>query len=290
MKFNYNVQGKEKKALVNIIAEVISEEAVYAKPPTYAYHIGAFTVTREGVLEFDCTETDKAQVKAVIEALTENGYEYDGADSLSISYPMEGFTDESLANLEKMVASKAPLIKKAIGVDELPIERGETELTFPWFSAELTSDETYAYAQFITQLCKTAKEKSRVTAKEQDSFENEKFALRVWMIGLDMKGSEYALARKLMLKNLDGDSSWRYGKPENGATKPRGERVHKEAISIRLTPETLETLSELASQTEGNISRNMLIESIITEYIQAEGGETASAPEGNEDGEVDGNE
>ncbi len=57
----------------------------------------------------------------------------------------------------------------------------------------------------------------RVTAKAPESFENEKFALRVWLIGLGMIGKEYALARKLLLKNLNGNSSWRYGAPDKAA-------------------------------------------------------------------------
>ena len=53
MKINYNVQGKERKALVNIIAETINDEAEYQKAPTYSYIIGNFTVTRDGAVECD---------------------------------------------------------------------------------------------------------------------------------------------------------------------------------------------------------------------------------------------
>jgi hypothetical protein len=49
---------------------------------------------------------------------------------------------------------------------------------------------------------------------EPETFENEKFTMRVWLIGLGMVGKEYALARKLLLKNLEGNSSWRYGTPK----------------------------------------------------------------------------
>jgi predicted transcriptional regulator len=288
MKLIYNVQGKERKALVNIIAEAIDETAVYEQAPTYAYTIGTFTVTREGNLEFDAANTDQEQITAIIDALSEGGFEHDAADSLTISYPLEGFTPETIDNLGKMVTAKQAIIKKALGVDELPIQQGEDELSFPWLKGELTSEEIFAYSQFITQLCKTAQNKTRVTAKTQESFENEKFAMRVWLIGLGMIGSEFSTARKLMMKNLDGNSSWRYG--DTDSENPRKERVHKEAISIRFTPEVLAQLSELASQHEGNISRNMLIESIVADYIQSETGAvdtTAPDTEGDDDGEED---
>jgi len=274
MKINYNVQGKERRQLANIIAETINEEVTYMNAPSYAYKTGMFTVTREGVVEFDSATVEETQIKAVINALQENGFSYSGSESLAIGFPLEGFTPETLDNLNKMIQSKEQLIKKALGVDSLPVEQGETELTFPWFRSGLSREETFAYAQFITQLCKTAKAKKRVTAKVQEVFENEKFSCRVWLISLGMVGAEFAAARKLMMQNLDGNSGFRY--PDEESRKPRGERVQKEVISVRLTPETLEKLTELASRHEGNMSRNMLIESVINEYVQSEYCETAS--------------
>lgn len=138
-------------------------------------------------------------------------------DNVCIEYPLDGFTPETLGNLEKLAASKAPLIKKALGTEELPIRVSEDRVCFDWFRLSEDNGAVDAYAQFIACLCETAKEKKRVTAKAPDSFENEKFAMRVWLIGLGMVGKEYALARKLLLKNLDGNSSWRYGAPEKAA-------------------------------------------------------------------------
>lgn len=138
-------------------------------------------------------------------------------DDVCIEYPLDRFTPEALDNLTKMVLAKEPLIKKALGAEELPIRMLEDRICFDWFRLAEDNGAINAYAQFITCLCTTAKEKKRVTAKAPDSFENEKFAMRVWLIGLGMVGKEYALARKLLLKNLDGNSSWRYGAPEKDA-------------------------------------------------------------------------
>jgi predicted transcriptional regulator len=71
------------------------------------------------------------------------------------------------------------------------------------------------------------------------------------------------------MNNLTGDSSWRFTKPEKGERKPRREKVHREVLSIRLTPDTLEKVAILASQQEERTSRNMLIESIIEDYVKA---------------------
>jgi predicted HicB family RNase H-like nuclease len=184
---------------------------------------------------------------------------------LTISFPLENFTSEAIEKLKLMVAAKESLIKKALEVNELPIEQTESELQFSWFKVDTPAEDITAYSQFITQLCETAKLKKRVTARPQEAFENEKFAMRVWLIGLNMKGAEFTHIRKLLMKNLDGNSGHRYDESER---KPREERVHKDVVSVRFTPEMLNKIAELARQS--NMSRNAFIESVVAEYVQSE--------------------
>lgn len=134
--------------------------------------------------------------------------EIDETDTLTIEMPLEGFTEESIANLEKMIASKAGLIKKALGVNALPIERTETTLRFPWFAFGIPGLEVAAFARFIGALCAAAKHQQRVTAKERP-VENEKFAFRVFLIRLGFVGDDYKAARKILLKNLSGNSAFK---------------------------------------------------------------------------------
>ena len=134
-------------------------------------------------------------------------------DELVVDVPLDGFTPEVLDNLAKMVLAKEPLIKKALGAESLPIEVLEDRVSFLWFKAA-NGESVNAYSQFITALCNTAKAKKRVTAKAPEVFENERFAMRVWLIGLGMVGAEYKLARKLLMTPLSGNAAWRYGKPE----------------------------------------------------------------------------
>ena len=139
------------------------------------------------------------------------------ADTISITVPLEGFTPERLDILCKLVLSKETLLKKALGVDALPIKVLQNGIEFPWFRAE-HSDDLMAYAQLISALCTTAKEKKRVTAKPQESYDNEKFALRVYLLGLGLIGGEFGRIRKLLGANLSGNSSWRYGTPDKAVT------------------------------------------------------------------------
>ena len=169
-------------------------------------------VTEEPTLSEDAPEAEEGPAKAdeIVEEPTELETE---TDSISITLPLDGFTPENIDNLCKMIAAKEPLIKKALGVDAIPIKVLENGIEFPWFTAD-HSDNLMAYAQFITALCTTAQEKKRVTAKPQETFENERFAMRVWLIGLGLVGQEYGQIRKLMTKQLSGNGSWRYGAPD----------------------------------------------------------------------------
>lgn len=132
------------------------------------------------------------------------------ADRLVVDMPLTGFTPEKLDNLFKLVNAKAPLLKAALGTDDLPILQVENKLRFPWFQGNLTSEAVLAYTTFISKLCEAAREKKRVTAKECVT-DNPKYAMRCWLLSLGFIGDEYKTARKILLSKLEGDSAFRNG-------------------------------------------------------------------------------
>ncbi|XJZ27690.1 virulence protein [Bacillota bacterium Lsc_1132] len=211
MGIRFNVTGPRRKELVNAVSEIADYPAIYKGAPTFAYEISGFIVDKEGTLSFDNT-MDSKQVERILDGLAERGFKCETSDNLTIEMPLEGFTDTALENLDRLVASKAALIKKAIGADALPIERTETTLKFPWFKFDTNGETVAAYTQFISALCAAAKEQKRVTAKEKP-VENEKFAFRVFLIRLGFVGDEYKAARKVLLKNLSGNSAFKNGMP-----------------------------------------------------------------------------
>ena len=117
--------------------------------------------------------------------------------SLTIEMPKDGFTEATIANLRKLVESKASLIKKSIGTDSLNIEETDTTLLFPWFSFGTDASNIEAYTQLVTALCTMAKEQKRITAKEKP-VDNEKYAFRCFLLRLGFIGSEYKHARCLV--------------------------------------------------------------------------------------------
>jgi len=146
----------------------------------------------------------------------------DGNQILALSIPLSGITDVEIVNLEKLVASKAWIIKKMIGADILPIERLEDRLNFPWFKTESTAEEVAAYSFLIAQLCNTAKLKKRIVAEERPPQEgdNEKFKARCMLLALGFIGNQYAKARKILLAPMSGNGSFKSGNHKKATTVP----------------------------------------------------------------------
>lgn len=212
MEVKYNVTGARRKELVKAVSEITDSPVTYKGAPSFAYEIDDFYIDKDGTLSFH-NMMDNELVEKLLEGLTARGFEFEEpSEGLVIEMPLEGFTDVALENLDRLIASKVALIKKAVGTDSLPVIRTETTLKFPWFSFNATGDEVSAYSRFIGALCAAAKDQKRVTAKEKP-IENEKFAFRVFLIRLGFVGDEYKVARKILLKNLSGNSAFKNGVP-----------------------------------------------------------------------------
>jgi hypothetical protein len=219
MEVKFNVTGEARKALVKAAGVVLGWEPVYKGAPSFAYVVNNITISRGGTLSWD-ERTDEAARRNLLGKLREMGFvpvdeeidPDDHCDSLTIEMPLMGFTDAALENLERLIAGKAALIKKAIGADALPVKRTETTLRFPWFKFDIDGATVSAYSRFIGALCAAAKEQKRVMAKEK-LVENEKYAFRVFLLRLGFVGGDYKEARKILLKNLSGNSAFKSGIP-----------------------------------------------------------------------------
>ena len=149
------------------------------------------------------------------------------ATKFAVSIPRKTLTDDALERLKLIVSNKEMLFKRAVIADALPIEVTEEEVAFPWFTLTGVDGEAAAYAQFITALCQMASEQTRILDKPYDG-DNDRFAMRIFMVRLGMKGAAFALARKLMMKHLTGNSGWRYGAPPKG----KAETAEKEEANV----------------------------------------------------------
>ena len=227
MRIDFNVTGNDRKALVKFIGESLEVKPEYLGVPSCAYRIEDFTVTKDGGLEYD----DGIDATNLLAALKEAGFtgESDAVeddayeevsettepivDDLTVEMPRSYFTDSALDNLKKLVESKASLIKESLGADDLPIEVTDEKVRFPWFK-EPDADSAAAYMLFVSKLSEMAKNATRVTASDKE-VDNPKYAMRCFLLRLGFIGAEYKSARKILLKNLSGNSSWKNGRKED---------------------------------------------------------------------------
>lgn len=230
-------KAENRKPFVQAISEFVGVKAVYMKTPTYAYQIAHFTVTREGNLEFD-DMSDRKEIERLIKYLAEKGFVADTLPSfndneevikdsinephsenlgLTVSMPRDKV---SIENLTKILETKGELIKKALGIDDLPITVDDEKVSFPWFTVQPNADEVKAYTHFISELCKMSKEQKRINTREK-AVENEKYAFRCFLLRLGFIGAEYKAERKLLLKNLTGSSAFKKENKKNENTKQR---------------------------------------------------------------------
>ncbi len=224
-----NAQGKERKNLVKAIAGVTGQAAKYNGAPAFTYTVGNYTVERDGSI----TTEDEAGMKTLAAALREQGFEIEmpepaeekeseaeeemTTDSWTLTMPREDFTETQVDNLEKIIASKAGLIRKALDCEDPIVILTEDRVVFPWFKRMLGSGESMAVMQFITALCRMAKNAKRITAKEKE-VPNEKYAFRCFLLRLGFIGAEYKETRKRLLERLEGSSAFRTPEEEKAET------------------------------------------------------------------------
>ena len=243
MKVTYNLT--DRKPFVKALEVITGEDAVYKRTPTYAYEVGCFTITREGNLEFD-DMADPEYIDEVLKCLEARGFVYESSEyhseqpapemredtpvermfpedvaieaqltednKITVSMLRSEFTDQTIENLNNLMAAKGRLIKKALGIQELPIEITEDRVKFHWFS-EMDIPKMLTYTKFITALRDMAKSQKRISPKEKEST-NEKYAFRCFLLRLGFIGDEFKKDRKILLENLEGSAAFKTKKGE----------------------------------------------------------------------------
>ena len=221
MKTNFNVTGSERKRLVQTISKSCGEDSRYLGAPSMAYEVGPFTVSRDGTLEFS-DSIDSEIVEKLYDDIAAAGFDFERPEQpadegepagfgLSVILPAESLDEDAMRNLEALLTAKGSLIRKALGADELRIDRNEKMVSFPWFSERmLTTEEARTYTHFISALCEMARNQKRITAKEKE-IDNEKYTFRCFLLRLGFIGAEFKAERKILLKNLTGSSAFKNG-------------------------------------------------------------------------------
>ena len=246
----YGVSGDDRKRLVKTISDFTGSPAKFLGPPTFSYEVGIFNIDRFGCVSFD-ERADRTMVEKLIGKLQVEGFTTNhdeeplnnrapGPDGLMISQPLDGFNPDSLDRLQKLLDSKAALIKKALNADRLTIQASDGTVRFPWWDTLPATEEAQAYIAFIAALCKMAKEAKRVTATETD-VESEKYAFRGFLLRLGFIGEDNRAQRRILLKKLSGSAAFpAKEKAEAFSAAQKAKRDAAKAATVENTSEEVE--------------------------------------------------
>ena len=58
------------------------------------------------------------------------------------------------------------------------------------------------------QIVSSFAENNRTVSQKKSENQNDKFMMRTWLVRAGMVGEEYKFARKMLTKNLEGNSAW----------------------------------------------------------------------------------
>lgn len=170
--------------------------------------------------------------------------ENEDVDDLTVSVPMAGHTAQSIRNFLNLMYSRGPLLNKALGtnfsvsdallealdqatirtvnemLDELEEYRlgaGDTGMTgiliLPdkislSFAGPLSPEQVRVCTHLTSAMNRMAITQKRIQAKTVND-ENEKYALRIWLIRLGLNGNEHKELRKVLMQNLSGHAAFR---------------------------------------------------------------------------------
>lgn len=213
----FTLELKQRPKLAQEIGNILGTAPHYERVPSCAYDIAGYRLDKEGVLHIP--EGAEETAKDLILQLRERGFQDDAEiteevpvqqDKLTIVIPRESITDMALENLQKIIANKQILFQRAFRTDNTEIEITDEKINFTWFPYTADGDELAAYTQFISRLCDMARDAKRVSSKPTET-DNDKYAFRCFLLRLGFIGKEYKTARKILLRNLMGNSAFRCG-------------------------------------------------------------------------------
>ena len=231
--YSFKVEGIERKAVVKIISKAINQASTYEGPPSFAYKIGCISIDRSGRVTAPVDEA----LENILTALSENGE----VAEVTFTMTMKDHTGISLRNLINIISSKEKLLNTVLGRSDEIIPRAlveavnavkfeETEdlalaikdlstgglnfdfkqkiINFSFYNGSLEFETIKAYVALSTLLDKQAR-KQKYSSFLQKEVDNEKYAMRCWLLRLGMIGNEYKTSRKILLEKLTGNCSFR---------------------------------------------------------------------------------
>lgn len=234
----YTCLCADKAELIAALEKETGIKAEYSGPPRFIYTVGQAVVLRDGSLECDDNRLIAELSKRGLISIKTRIENTNAGSKKGISFSTESFSGKNLTNLVTIIAAREQLINKAINrpgafhiskglLEKLkqtkPVTireflrvlflcggseaiRGlhitEDEVSFPGFPL------TAAYRTLAEAMVREAINRKFIHYKIKTA-ENEKYCFQVWLYEIGLKGQKNKRVRQELLRNLDGDSSFR---------------------------------------------------------------------------------
>lgn len=210
MAVKYNVPGDKRKKLVAEISRWLGTESKYLGAPSYAYQIGSIKIDKVGHLIPD-EGTDEEMVERLHQHLYDEGFETENevpSGMVTVSFDEESMSNDDETKLRQLIKAKEKLIRKAFDSLDVSFFHKDGKICFCWIEEERTDAEKAALESFIKALVDFSKKATRIIATEKEN-ENDKYAMRCFLLRLGFIGDEFKQTRKEILKRLSGSSAFR---------------------------------------------------------------------------------
>lgn len=270
---NMKTQVTDRRILIDALSEHLGVPAEYAGAPTFAYRIGKITVERDGSLS---SESD-LDLEALKPYLMQKGFIADDSGTMCITCSADDFTAENLRNLIYMLYAKQYLLNQVTQTQNLLIRtalitrlREQEELTLDLIQAALLDSkaaggvvgfeyqngkvsmafpfdeskplEWAVYGELLSKIVAAARDAKRVQPTIQKP-ENEKYAMRSWLLRLGYVGPAFKSSRQVLMQNLKGQAAFA---TEEKATAHREKyaQIRRKAKEVHLAASELEANAE----------------------------------------------
>lgn len=228
----------DRKEIVKTLSEALGSKPIYLGAPTFAYEIktekDVYIIGKDGVIK------NSEDREVTLEEILCKEQE-DKLDSINIEMPFKDHTGRTLINILNMLYSKQNLIVEALELDEILIDKEyitklnqkkietieefketiyeadpkgidfnfeKETFTIKLLGKNLNDEKISAFMKLAYLISENAKKLKYASFKEAQD-DNPKYAFRTWLIRLGMNGREYKEDRKILLKNLKGNSAFR---------------------------------------------------------------------------------
>lgn len=223
-------EGLSRKQLAHAIAARLGTEVTYHGTPSFAYETGEVWLDAKWNIPLSGEKAERL-IPLIRQAAQTVGARHttphdtedtqmpgtsDTADEvpgLTISLPTTDWSEQTRTNLDALLASKGPLIARALDIPATPVEYTDDAVSFLWFNKMPEEDVRSAAIELIAALVKRAKEAARVSAKPPAGG-NDKYTMRTFLLALGFIGADHAPTRRTLTKRLEGDAAWRTPRTE----------------------------------------------------------------------------